>query len=67
MMALTMTFTRRFICKSFTTKMGSRPKVQSANEFSAETTYVKYMTSDAERQVPVWLGLRSHQYEIGLH
>lgn len=59
--ALTITFTRRFICRSLTMKMGSRPKVQSANEFNAETTYVKFMTSDAERHVPVCVGSRSHQ------
>lgn len=64
---LTMTLTRRFICRSFTTKMGSRPKVQSATEFSAETQYVKYMINDADRQVPWWLGSKSHQKDIGLH
>lgn len=52
MIPLTMTFTRRFICRSFTTKIGRIPNVQSANEFSADTAYVKYMTSDAERHSP---------------
>lgn len=63
----TITFMRRFICRSFTMSMGRIAKAQSANEFRAETANVKFVTSVAERQVPVWLGSRSHQNETGLH
>lgn len=41
--------------------------VQSAKEFNAETPNVKFTTSVEDRQVPLAVGLRSHQYEIGLH
>lgn len=50
---LMMIFARRFICRSLTTKIGRIPNVQSATEFNAETTYVKLIIIDAERQVPV--------------
>jgi hypothetical protein len=64
---LTRTFARVFIWRSFTMKMGKMPKVQSAKEFNPETMKVKIMTSEADRQVPLWFGSRSHQNEMGLH